>query len=85
MYRVFATQSHQVLGKSEEAYPQRYVTELLTKQVVTLRSNPPGGGILATARCCNLGHIAHYAPAVAPRSVAKMLAAIGTATSFEAP
>lgn len=62
------------------------VTERSTTQMVLCGSNPSSGGSFAASLCCALGHVGlHYASSVAPRSAAKLLAAIGAATSPEVP
>jgi hypothetical protein len=44
MHRSFESQSRQMLGNGEEAYPPWYVTEPVTTQMAALRSNPSGSG-----------------------------------------
>jgi hypothetical protein len=86
MYRSFGPQSRQMRGKGEGAYSKQSVTESLTTQMAALRPNASGGGSYVASLCCALGHVGlHYAPSGAPRSAAKLLAAIGTATSSEVP
>lgn len=86
MYRSFVPQSRQMLEEGEEAYAEQSVTEPSTTQMAALRANPWGSDSFAASLCCALGHIAlHYAPSGAPRPAAKLLAAIGAATSSEVP
>jgi hypothetical protein len=87
MYRSFEAQSRRMLGEGEGAYSRESVTEPSTPQMTALWSNPSGSGSFAASRRCALGHrgATDYAPSAAPRSAAKLLAAIGAATSSEAP
>ncbi len=86
MHRSFGPQSRQMQGEGEEAYSKQSVTEPSTPQMAALRPNPLGSGSFAASHCCALGHIElHYAPSDAPRSAAKLLAAIGTETSSGVP
>jgi hypothetical protein len=94
MYRSFEPQSHQMRGEGEGAYSKESVTESSTTQMVALRPNPLGSGGFAASLCFGLGHPStalginsalYYAPSAAPRAAAKLLAAIGAATSSEVP
>jgi hypothetical protein len=68
MCRSFVRQSRQMQEESEGAYLDGSVTELSTRQVAALPTNPSGSDIIGAGRRC------------AP----KIEAAIGSATSSEA-
>jgi len=86
-----------MLGEGDGAYAELSVTEPSTTQLAPLRSNPfdslrslrtgsLGDGSFAASLCCVLSHRGpSYAPSDAPRSAAKLLAAIDAATASEAP